>query len=61
MSSICKVSFFHIRNISRIRKYMSVENTRILVQAFVTCRLDHGNALLYADVLNISLQNFKLF
>ena len=46
-SSICKASFFHIRNISRIRKYLSMHNTRILVHAFVTCRLDNGNALLY--------------
>ena len=47
VSSICKASFFHIRNISRIRKYLSVENTKILVNVFVTCRLDNGNALLY--------------
>ena len=47
MSSICIASFFHIRNISRIRKYLSMENTKILVHAFVTCRLDKGNALLY--------------
>ena len=47
VSSICKASFFHNRNTSRIRKYLSVENTRTLVHAFVTCRLDNGNALLY--------------
>ena len=47
VSSICKVSFFHIRNICRIRKYLSVENTKILVHTFVTCRLGNGNALLY--------------
>ena len=47
VSSICKVSFFHIRNISPIRKYLSEENTKILFHAFVTCRLDNGNALLY--------------
>ena len=47
VSSICIASFFHIRNISRIRKYLSMENTKILVHAFVTCRLDKGNALLY--------------
>ena len=35
------------RDISRIRKYVSVENTKTLVHAFVTCRLDNGNALLY--------------
>ena len=27
--------------------YESVENTKILVHVFVTCRLDNGNALLY--------------
>ena len=47
VSSICKASFFHNRNTSRIRKYLSVENTRTLVHSFVTCRLDNGNALLY--------------
>ena len=49
VSSICtcKASFFHIRNISRIRKYLSVENIKTLVHAFVTCRLDNGNALQY--------------
>ena len=47
VSSIFKVSFFHIRNISRMRKYLSLENTKILIHAFVTCRLDNGNALLY--------------
>ena len=35
------------RDISRIRKYVSVENTKTLVHAFVTCRLDNVNALLY--------------
>ena len=38
-----KHPFFHARNISRIRKYLSVENTKTLVHAFVTCRLDNGN------------------
>ena len=47
VSSICKASFFHIRDTPRIRKYLSVENTRTLVHAFVTCRLDNGNPLLY--------------
>ena len=43
VSSICKASFFRARNISCIRKYLSVENTKTLVHAFVTCRLDNGN------------------
>ena len=47
VSSIFNASIFKIRNISRIRKYLSVESTETLVHAFVTCRLDNGNALLY--------------
>ena len=42
-----KSILFSYRNISRKRKYLSVENTKTLVHAFVTCRLDNGKALLY--------------
>ena len=38
VSAICKSAFFHIQNISRIRKFLSVSSTKALVHAFVTCR-----------------------
>ena len=47
VSAICKSAFSHIRNISRIRKFLSVNSTKALVHAFVTCRLDNCNSLLY--------------
>ena len=47
VAAICKSAFFHIRNISRIRKFLSVSCTKALVHAFVTCRLDNCNSLLY--------------
>ena len=50
VSGICKASFFHICNISRIWKYLSVEKTKILLHALVTCRLDNGNTLLYGPL-----------
>jgi len=37
---------FHLRNIGRIRKYLTTEATEQLVHALVTARLDYGNALL---------------
>ena len=37
----------HIRNISRIRRYLTAAATEQVVYAFVTSRLDIGNALLY--------------
>ena len=47
VAAICKSAFFQIRNISRIRKFLSVSCTKALVHAFVTCRLDNCNSLLY--------------
>ena len=47
VSAICKSTFFHIRNISRIRKFLSVSSAKALVHTFITCRLDNCNSLLY--------------
>ena len=44
--SVCKSALFHLRNIAKIREYLTVENTKILVHAFVICRLDNCNSLL---------------
>ena len=46
IASICKSSFYHLRNISNIRKYLSSTTTEILVHAFVSSKLDHCNSLL---------------
>ena len=47
VASICKSSFCHIRNIARIRRFLSKESTKALVHAFVACRLGNCNSLLY--------------
>ena len=47
VKSVCKSAFYHLRNISRIRKLLSTKTTETLVQAFVTSKLDHCNSLLY--------------
>ena len=46
MISVCKSALFHLRNIVKIREYLTVESTKALIQAFVTCRLDNCNSLL---------------
>ena len=43
---ICKVAFFHICNLSRIRKCLSQKDTETLVHAFVASKLDNCNSLL---------------
>ena len=47
VSSICirRSSFYHLRNLSRIRKYFTKESAEVAVHTFVTSKLDYCNAL----------------
>ena len=47
VTAVCKSAIFHLRNISRIRRYLTAAATEQIVHAFVTNRLNIGNALLY--------------
>ena len=47
VSAICKNAFFQIRNISKIRKFLTEDATKSLIQSLVMSRLDYGNSLLY--------------
>ena len=45
--SVCKSSFIHIRNLSRIKKFVdSSSSLECLVHAFITTKLDYCNSLL---------------
>ena len=52
MNNICKAAFFQLFNIRRIRKFLSIECTKILQNAFVTSRLDYCNSLLHGPTNN---------
>ena len=47
INSITKSCYLQIRNLSRIRKYLSEESSKTLTHAFVSSRLDNMNSLLY--------------
>ena len=47
VTAVCRSAIFHLRNISRIRRYLTTEATEQVVHTFVTSRLDIGNALHY--------------
>ena len=47
VTAVCRSAIFHLRNISRIRRYLTAAATEQIVHAFVTSRLDISNALLY--------------
>ena len=41
----CKAAFYHLHNIRRIRKFLTVESTKVLVHAFRMGRIDYCNSL----------------
>ncbi|CAH3199148.1 unnamed protein product [Porites evermanni] len=47
VNSVCKSAFYHLRHISRIRKFLSSKTTEILIHAFVSSKLDYCNSFLY--------------
>ena len=47
IAAMCMSAFYHLRNISRMRKYLSLHTAEMLVRAFVSSRLDFCNSLLF--------------
>ena len=48
VKKICVSCHYHLRNIAKIRKYLSEETSGILVHAFISSKLDNCNSLLYS-------------
>ncbi len=46
INTICKSGYYHLRNISRIRKCLTKDACVTLVHAFISSRLDYCNTLL---------------
>ena len=53
-----KTLFFHIFNIRRISKFLSSDTVQVLVNAFVTSRLDYCNSILFG-LSNTELQKLQ--
>lgn len=47
IKEITQVAYFHMCNIAKIRSFLSLANTKILIHAFVSSILDYCNALLF--------------
>ena len=59
IKNISRVDFYHLRNISKIWKMLSLHNAEKLVHAFVTSRLDYCNALL-SGCANSTLKGLQI-
>ena len=59
IKNISRVAFYHLRNISKIRKMLSLHNAEKLINAFVTSRLDYCKALL-SGCANSTLKGLQL-
>ena len=51
IKTVSRTAFFHLRNIAKIRNFLSQNYAEKCIHAFVTSRLDYCNALLsvYTD------------
>lgn len=47
VASVCRTSFFQLRQIRAVRRSLDAGAVRTLVNAFVCSRLDYCNSLLY--------------
>ena len=64
VNTIVKGAFYHIRNVSKIRKYISKSTTEILIHSFVSSKLDFCDSLLFGaqkrDIVKLqSVQNYR--
>jgi len=56
--SVCRAGFFQLRQLRSVRRSLTTEATRALVQAFISCRLDYCNSAL-AGVPDVYLQRLQ--
>ena len=59
VNKVFKVCMFHLRNISKIRRFRTTEPCKLLIHALVTSRLDYCNSILY-DCNQSILQRLQL-
>ena len=47
ITAICRSTYFHIRNIGKIRNLLSYNTCSTIIHALISCRLDYCSSLLY--------------
>uniref|UniRef100_A0A3B3I2H5 Reverse transcriptase domain-containing protein n=1 Tax=Oryzias latipes TaxID=8090 RepID=A0A3B3I2H5_ORYLA len=57
--NVVKIGFYHLKNIARVRPFLSLASTEVLMHAFIFSRLDYCNALL-SGLPKKSISNLQL-
>ena len=60
IKNICRITFYYIRSITKIRKFLSYDTSKILMHVFVTRRIDSCNALLFGLPNFVKSQNLTI-
>ena len=47
MKQICKSCFYHIRDLRRIRRHLSMDTAKMIANSLITSRLEYWNSLLF--------------
>ena len=47
VGSVCRACYYHLRDLRRIRKYLTLDTAVLIANAMVSSRLDYCNSLLY--------------
>ena len=59
VTSVCQSGYYHLKNLTSVRKYLNHSTAELGVHAFVTSQLDMGNSLLYGTCKN-QIHNLQL-
>ena len=52
VNAVYKFTFYQLGHIAKIRKFISLESTRMFIYTSVTSKLDHCDALLYGGTVS---------
>ena len=47
ITKVCRACYYHLKDLRRIRKFLSVETAALLANSMISSRIDYCNSLLY--------------
>ena len=60
MKAITKSAFYHLKNIAKLRGFMSKDDLEKLIHAFISSRVDYCNGLFTGLPKKTTLNSFKM-